>query len=152
MAQSHIKHTTHLINLQDILAVFLDELNLCCRQFVCKFVCHAVAMCPAWTHHQLWGLRGLHPAYCGLWAMVTEVFCWYENMTVIHKASQQDIPLSGDISEGCSSRMRGSSLQLSLRSVGTTLSGTWCSCWDFHVHWTRWSLWISPSPIHSLIL
>lgn len=46
MAQSHIKHTAHLINLRDILCFFffLGELNLCCRQFVCKFVSHAVTV------------------------------------------------------------------------------------------------------------
>lgn len=58
MVQSHIKHTAHLINLWDILAVFLSELNLCCRQFVCKFVCHAVGVCPAWSQNQLSGLWG----------------------------------------------------------------------------------------------
>lgn len=42
MAQRHIKHTAHLINLQDIVGVFLGELYLCCRQFlskICKPYC-----------------------------------------------------------------------------------------------------------------
>lgn len=148
MAQSHIKHTAHLINLRDILVIFLGALNLCCRQFVCR-ICKPC--CGSVPCLEPWGLWGLHPAYCGLWGVVTQVFCRYENMTVIHKASRQDIPLSRDISEGCSSRVRDSSLQLSLRNIWTGLSGMRCNCWGFHVHWTQWCLWMPPSPVRSVI-